>query len=80
MPTEYKRKSNAKLKAQWSQETLIEALHRIKTGEIGKREAERYYGIPARTLGRRLETNNTTKTRLGPVCKNLLTSLLLYFL
>ena len=64
MPTEYKIKTNAKFKAEWSQETFIEALQRIKAGEIGKREAERYYGISTRTLGRRFETNT-----ICPKCK-----------
>jgi hypothetical protein len=49
MPTEYIRKGNVN-RGQWSEGNLKEAVRRLQANEISFREAERYYGIPARTL------------------------------
>jgi hypothetical protein len=65
MPTEYIRKRNVN-RGQWSEENLRKAVRKLKANEIPFREAERYYGIPARTLKRRLELGNLNKGRLGP--------------
>jgi hypothetical protein len=64
MPTEYI-KGNVN-RGQWSEGNLREAVRRLQANEILFREAERYYGIPARTLKRRLESENLNKCRLGP--------------
>jgi hypothetical protein len=66
MPTEYIRKENVN-RGQWSEENLREAVRSLQANEISYREAERYYGIPARILKRRLESENLNKGRLGPV-------------
>jgi hypothetical protein len=65
MPTEYIRKGNVN-RGQWSEGNLRQAVRRLQANEISFREAERYYGIPARTLKRRLESGNLNKGRLGP--------------
>jgi hypothetical protein len=65
MPTEYIRKGNVN-RGQWSEGNLREAVRRLQESEILLREAERYYGIPARTLKRRLESGNLHRGRLGP--------------
>lgn len=65
MPTFYKRKANS-TRGQWSEETLQEAALRLQNNEVSFREAERYYGIPARTLARRIKSGNLTKRGLGP--------------
>lgn len=65
-----KRKRNAYLGSQWSQESLIEALRRIKDDERGKLKLKQNdIGIPIldiRILEMRLRTNNNTKSRLKP--------------
>lgn len=68
MPRKYCRKF-CKPRATWTEEALIEAMEKVQSGEISKREAERRYKIPARTLGRRIETGRSEKGRLGPDCK-----------
>jgi hypothetical protein len=65
MPTEYIRKGNVN-RGQWSEGNLREAVRRLQANEISFRETERYYGIPARILKRRLESGNLNKGRLGP--------------
>lgn len=60
------RKPTAKPRAQWSEEQLSLAIERVKAGEISKRQAERDYGVPARTIGRRISSGNISKGRLGP--------------
>lgn len=52
------RKPTAKPRAQWSEEQLSLAIERVKAGEISKRQAERDYGVPARTIGRRISSGN----------------------
>lgn len=41
-------------------------LEKVKKGEVSKHEAQRRYGISIRTLTRRLQSGNTTKSGLGP--------------
>jgi hypothetical protein len=65
MPTEYIRKGNVN-EGQWSEGNLRGAVWRLQANEISFREAECYYGIPARTLKRRLELGNLNEDRLGP--------------
>ncbi|KAJ8878449.1 hypothetical protein PR048_019027 [Dryococelus australis] len=63
MPNCYQRKSD---RARWPEGTLEEAVSRGEAGDIGKREAEKYYRIPARTISRRIERNYCTRRGLGP--------------
>lgn len=66
MPTFYKRKPGTKPRGLWDPERLKEAITRIQAGEISFREAERYYGVPARTLKRRMDSGNTNAAGHGP--------------
>lgn len=66
MPRKYVRKLGAKPRRQWTTENLQEAIKRLTDGEIGLREASRYYGIPTRTLKRRWVANDVTEKPLGP--------------
>jgi hypothetical protein len=65
IPTEYIRKGNVN-RGQWSEGNLREAVRRLQANKIMSREAERYYGIPARPVRRRLESGNLNRGRLGP--------------
>lgn len=71
MPRKYVR-THKVVRGQWTEENLILAIEKVKKGEISKNEAQRRYGIPIRTLSRRLKTGNTTKSGLGPQGKYLL--------
>ena len=66
MPT---RKEGVKPRGQWNSERLKEAIKRIKQGGITFREAERYYGVPVRTIKRRMENGNTGAPGRGPQSK-----------
>lgn len=71
MPRIYKRKiptNGKKMRGDWSEENLREAVRRIYANEIGLNEAARYYEIPSRTLRRRMGTGNFCKGKLGPSC------------
>lgn len=65
MPRKYVRKHTV-VRGQWTEENLILAMEKVKNGEISKNEAQRLYGIPIRTLSRRLKTGDTKKAGLGP--------------
>lgn len=65
MPRKYTRKPTAPPRRQWTIENLKAAINRLKAGDIGLREASRYYGIPTRTLKRRWDTMDTTEKSLG---------------
>lgn len=69
MPTFYKRKPGAKPRGLWDPDRLKEAILRIQAGDISFREAERYYGVPARTIKRRMDTGKTHSPRHGPSSK-----------
>lgn len=71
MPRKYVR-TNRVIRGQWTEENLILAVEKVKKGEISKNEAQRRYGIPIRTLSRRLKTGNTKKSGLGPQGINLM--------
>ena len=58
MPRVYERKQNISPRGQWTEENLAEAARRYTAGEIGLREAERVYGVPTRTLTRRMHQEN----------------------
>ncbi|KAJ8875820.1 hypothetical protein PR048_023721 [Dryococelus australis] len=64
MPKKYLRKFGILPRAQRMEKQLLEAGNRIPNEDIGKREAERYYNIPARTLDRGMKSGKLT--RLGP--------------
>ena len=66
MPRKYHRKVTAKERAIWSEQQLMEAIRKVKAGEISKREARRRYNVPPRTLERRMTTGKLRKTGLGP--------------
>ncbi|KAJ8893066.1 hypothetical protein PR048_005647 [Dryococelus australis] len=66
MPCVYKRKQGAPLRGIWTEEASSEAIRRYKAGDIGLREAARYYGVPTRTLVRRIASGNNFKRGLGP--------------
>lgn len=65
MPTQYKRRPGSN-RGRWTEENLREAIRRIEAEEIGINEAERYYGIPSRTLRHRRTSGNLMKISLGP--------------
>ncbi|KAG8310529.1 hypothetical protein J6590_062658 [Homalodisca vitripennis] len=66
MPTLYKRKPGAKPRGQWNPER--EVINRIQAGDISFREAERYYGVPVRTIKRRMQSGKTDSPGHGPSC------------
>ena len=66
MPRKYERKLGAAPRGVWEEEKLREAITRIAAGEIGIREAARYYGIPESTIRRRKAANKLNKVALGP--------------
>lgn len=66
MPRKYIRKTGAKPRATWTEEQLVTAIEKVQSGEISKREAQRSYNIPVRTLSRRIKSGNTHKGALGP--------------
>ena len=53
-------------RAQWSEESLIKAVTAVREKKMGVNEASRNYGIPSRTLRRRIIKNSTKKIGLGP--------------
>jgi hypothetical protein len=65
IPWKYQRKEPVNRRDQWSEETQQEAVKRIKAGELGKREEERYYAIPSKTLCRRTATANFKRVVLA---------------
>ena len=66
MPRVYERKQNISPRGQWTEQNLAEAARRYTAGEIGLREAERLYGVPTRTLTRRIASGKLIKRGLGP--------------
>ncbi|XP_067011045.2 uncharacterized protein [Anabrus simplex] len=66
MPPVYKKRKGAKQRGQWSTTDLLEAVNKIKKGKISIREAERRYGVPERTIRRRMTTGNMGRPTLGP--------------
>ncbi|KAF2901596.1 hypothetical protein ILUMI_04593 [Ignelater luminosus] len=50
MPRRYQRKRNTSNRAAWTEQQLQEAINKVKSGEISKREAHRRYLVPPRTL------------------------------
>lgn len=61
MPRKYTRKTN---RGSWSEEAMEEARKSIEEG-MSLRKAEKLFGVPARTLSRRLEDGNFAKKSLG---------------
>ena len=61
----YKRKE-ASGRGRWSEESLAQAMAAVKEKKMGVNEASRQYGIPSRTLRRRIVKNSTKKLGLGP--------------
>lgn len=66
MPRVYVKKQGVPPRGTWTEEALSEAVKRYKAGEIGLREAARTYGVPTRTLSRRMAAGNFKKSSLGP--------------
>lgn len=61
MPRKYKRTTN---RGSWSEEALEDARKSIEDG-MSVRKAEKLFGVPARTLSRRLKDGNFVKKPLG---------------
>lgn len=53
-------------RARWSEESLAQAMDAVRDKKMGVNEASREYGIPSRTLRRRIIKNSTKKLGLGP--------------
>ena len=53
MGRSYKPKDPTKRRRQYSKESLLAAVQSYFTGESSLREAERDFGVPARTIGRK---------------------------
>lgn len=68
MPRKYFRNNN-KQRAIWTEQAMIEAIEKVRANKISKREVERQYGIPTRTLNRRMKSGKIEKGRLGPGSK-----------
>jgi hypothetical protein len=66
----YQRKGEVNRLGQFSEERLQEAVKRIQAGEIGKTEAERYYGISARTSCFRIASVNLKKKWSWPTWRS----------
>lgn len=60
------RKLTAKPRGNYTEGQLRSAVEGVKSGEISKREAERRFGVPARTIDRRIKSGKITKGPLGP--------------
>ncbi len=63
MPRNYKRKTN---RASWSEESLLCAAEEIKAERMSIWDASKTFGIPYRTLQRRIMQNNMKKGVPGP--------------
>ncbi|KAJ8867898.1 hypothetical protein PR048_031705 [Dryococelus australis] len=61
MPRKWLREFSIQPRVQWMEEQLVEAVSRIT-----RVQTERYYGIPARALDRRMKSRNLVETGLGP--------------
>lgn len=64
MPSSYKR--ICPQRGNWTEENLLAAIQSVQKGELGTNLAARTYGIPPRTLRRRLKLKNSKKGRMGP--------------
>lgn len=53
-------------RGQWTEDDLIVAIEKVKKRKISKHGAERIFKIPIRTLTRRMQSGNTSKSGLGP--------------
>ncbi|KAJ4429041.1 hypothetical protein ANN_26037 [Periplaneta americana] len=61
-----KYKKEASGRDRWSEESLAQAMVAVRGKKMGVNEASRDYGIPSRTLRRRIIKNSTKKLGLGP--------------
>ncbi|XP_018576511.1 uncharacterized protein LOC108915046 [Anoplophora glabripennis] len=64
MPRKYQRKASARTRALWTEEQLQEAINKVSSGEVSKREAHRRYQVSPKTLKRRMAS--VRKGSLGP--------------
>ncbi|CAH1958453.1 unnamed protein product [Acanthoscelides obtectus] len=64
MPRKHIRSNTARPRATWSDEQLMEAVAKVQTGVLSKREAHRRYNVPARTL--KITSGNFKKGASGP--------------
>lgn len=62
MPRTYRKKTD---RASWSQISLTEAINQISENKMDIWNASKYYGVPYRTLKRRINENNFNKGALG---------------
>ncbi|XP_051176365.1 uncharacterized protein LOC127291335 [Leptopilina boulardi] len=65
MPNQYKRKSD-NIRGNWSEESLKTAIDAVKIKGMSVLAASKTYGIPRKTLERRIKNNNDKKGPLGP--------------
>lgn len=66
MPRKYFRKLSDKPRGSYTNEQLSTAIEHVQSGEISKREAARRYGVPTRTIDRRIKSGKRGKGSLGP--------------
>lgn len=64
MPRVYKRKTSRA--TTYTEESLRQAIEAVESKQLGVRAASRDYGIPLRTLVRRIQANNSVIGPLGP--------------
>ncbi|CAH2016525.1 unnamed protein product [Acanthoscelides obtectus] len=64
MPNIYKRKSLER--AKWTEEQLKSAMSTVKDEELSVRQAGKTFGIPRKTLEKRIKQNEDHKKKLGP--------------
>lgn len=64
MPTNYTRKTSS-TRGSWSEENLVAAIQAVRNGSSIKGAGEDF-GIPRKTLERRLRKNDPSKGRMGP--------------
>lgn len=65
MPNVYKRKAVA-TRGNWTEESLQAAISSVKNGEKTIYSASKTYGIPRKTLERRIKNDNDKKGPMGP--------------
>lgn len=65
MPRKYTRKEGAPLRGQWSEKALAAAIKAVSDQSTTVSGASKMYGIPSRTLRRRMDTKNLKKRGLG---------------
>lgn len=63
MPSTYLR--TCPNRGKWTEADLLAAVESVRNGELGSNAAGRIYGVPAKTLRRRINANNFKKLGMG---------------